>query len=175
MTKYLAPALTLVGVPAGLVMTGGDVQTVMTLSLAGWLAVAALFVRRWPLTVLIVSLSMVAAMRYSSLISSGWVWPATAALVVLVLAGRLRAAAVTAGSSLLLGVGWDGFVQLEHGPNWTLAHVGGEALWVAAVLAVATAYRNTQRWQAEVAHRLTQDQHERELDARRRRAEERVD
>jgi signal transduction histidine kinase len=174
MTRYLAPALTLVGVPAGLAMTGGDVDTVMTLSLAGWLGVAALFVRRWPLTVLVLSLSLVAAMRLAELTDSGWVWPATAALVVLVLAGRLRAAAITAGTGLLFGLGWDGFVQLEHGPDWALAHVGGETLWVAAALAVATAYRNTRRWQAEVAHRLTQDQHERELDARRRRAEERV-
>jgi signal transduction histidine kinase len=43
------------------------------------------------------------------------------------------------------------------------------------VLAAAQAYRNTRRWQSEVAARLAQDEHERELDARRRRAEERVD
>jgi len=46
---------------------------------------------------------------------------------------------------------------------------------MAALLAAATAYRNTVRWRDEVAHRLAQDEHEREIDARRRRAEERVE
>jgi signal transduction histidine kinase len=177
MTRHLgfaAPALTLVGVPAGLALTDGNVQTVMTLTLAVVLAATTLLVRRWPLTVLIVSVLTVAAMRGGSLIESGWVWPATAALVVLALAGRLRAAVIVSACALLYGFAWDGFVALDHGGDWTLAHVGGETLWVALALTAGTASRNTMRWQAEVARRLTQDEHERELDARRRRAEERV-
>ena len=177
MTRHIgfaAPALTLVGVPAGLALTGGNTQTVITLTLAVMLAVTTIFVRRWPLTVLIVSVLLVAALRGGSLVDSGWVWPATAALVVLALAGRLRSAVIVSAVTLFYGFAWDGFAAEDHGGSWTLAHVGGETLWVALALTAGTASRNTLRWQAEVARRLTQDEHERELDARRRRAEERV-
>ena len=90
------------------------------------------------------------------------------------LAVRTRAAVVAGACALAYGFVWDCFVDLDHGADWAAAHVGGEALWLAAVLAVAHAYRSTRRWQDEVAARLAQDDHERELDARRRRAEERV-
>ncbi|GAA0454407.1 two-component sensor histidine kinase [Paractinoplanes deccanensis] len=173
MNRYLVSALTLVGVPAGLAITGGNTQTVMSMTLAFWLAVLALFLRA-PRTVLIVSLLLVAGLRGAYLVGSGWVWPATAAFVAVVLAGHLRTAVAAGGVALAYGFAWDGFVVEEHGSTWTLAHVGGETLWLAAALAAATAYRSTVRWQAEVARRLAQDEHERELDARRRRAEERV-
>jgi signal transduction histidine kinase len=169
-----AAALTGIGVPFGLALTGGTLDAVITASLAVTLAGLALLLRRWPLTVLIVSVLTVAALRGADLIGAGWAWPATAAFAAVVLAGRLRAAIVVAAGTLIYGFQWDFFVDLEHGPDWALTHVGGEALWTAAVLAAAHAYRNTRRWQSEVAARLHQDQHERELDARRRRAEERV-
>ncbi|NMO53216.1 sensor histidine kinase [Actinoplanes sp. TBRC 11911] len=168
MTRFIAPALTLIGVPVGLVATGGNTQTVMTLSLAVWLAVLAFFVRRWPLTVAIISLLSVAAFRTADLIGSGWVWPATAAFVALALAGRLRAAIVTALVALTFGFAWDAFTALDHGPEWALVHVGGEKLWLVAVLAAGVAYRNNLRWRDELAHRLAED-------GRRRRAEERVE
>jgi signal transduction histidine kinase len=169
-----AAALTLIGVPFGLAISGGHTSGVMTGTLAVTLAALALLLRRWPLSVLIVSVLIVAAMRSADLIGSGWAWPATAAFAAVVLAGRLRAAVIVAACVLLYGFQWDFFVDLEHGPNWALTHVGGEALWIAAVLAAAHAYRSTRRWRAEVAARLVQDEHERELEARRRRAEERV-
>jgi signal transduction histidine kinase len=172
MTNLLAPLLTLVGVPAGVALTGGASEPVLLLPLAAWLAGLCLLLRRWPLTVLIVSLATVAAWRIAGLVTTGWVWPATAAFVVLVLAGRMQAAAVTGAVALLFGYAWDGFAD-QYG-DWTAAHVGAETLWLAAALAGAAALRNTRRWRAEVAHRLAQDAHERELDARRRRAEERV-
>ena len=71
--RYLAPVVTLVGVPTGLALTGGNVETALTLSLAVWLAMLALFLRRWPGTVLTVSLLTVAAWRIANLISTGWV------------------------------------------------------------------------------------------------------
>jgi signal transduction histidine kinase len=167
--------LTLVGVPAGLAITGGNITTVMTVTVGFWLAVFTLGLRRWPLSVVILSMLSVIAFRTSALTGSGWVWPATAGLVALTLSGRLRAAIITAGCGLAYGFGWDAFADVHHGVDWSLAHVGGETLWIAAVLAAATAYRNTLRWRTEVARRLEQDEHERELDARRRRAEERVE
>ncbi|WP_250033091.1 sensor histidine kinase [Paractinoplanes maris] len=175
MNRYLASAVTLVGVPAGLAITGGNGQTVMTLTLAFWLAVAAFFAPRFPRTVLVFSLATVAAMRGAGLVGSGWVWPASAAFVAVVLAGRLRFTLIAGGLALLYGANWDTFVLMtEHGADWTLAHVGGDALWLAALLAAATAFVSTRHWQHETALRLEQAQHERDLDARRRRAEERV-
>jgi signal transduction histidine kinase len=170
-----ASALTLVGVPAGLALTGGATQGVMAVSLGFWLAVFALFLGRFPVTVLVLSVLSVAALRSAELISSGWAWPATAAFVAVVLAGKMRTAVVVGALTLLFGANWDGFVDLDLTLNQTLTRIGGETLWLAAVLAAAQAYRNTRRWQSEVAARLAQDEHERELDARRRRAEERVD
>jgi signal transduction histidine kinase len=170
-----ASALTLVGVPAGLAVTGGNVDGVITMTLAFWLAVLALLLRRWPATVLTLSILVVAALRAAALIQSGWAWPATAAFVAVVLAGRLRTALVIGALTLFYGAVWDGFVDQDHTLDSALARIGGETLWLAAVLAAAQAYRSTRRWQGEVAARLTQDVHERELDARRRRAEERVD
>ena len=169
----LAAALTLVGVPAGLALTGGNLQGVMTASVAVWLALLMLLVRRWPLTVLIVSVLTVIAWRTSGLIGSGWAWPATAAFAALTLAGRLRTAVVAGAVTLTYGLLWDGVVE-QNTSDFVLGHVGGEALWLAAVLAAAQAYRSTRRWQDEVAARLQQSLHEQELDALRRRAEERV-
>jgi signal transduction histidine kinase len=162
-----AAVLTLIGVPAGLALTGGLGPAVLVSSLATALALMTLAVRRWPLAVLILAFSTVTAWRAAHLIEAGWLWPASAALVALVLAGRLRTAVIAAVLMLVYGANWDVFVD-PHAANWVLAHLGGEALWVAAVLAGATAYRNTLRWRAEVAHRFDDE-------TRRRRAEERVE
>nr|BFE68998.1 hypothetical protein GCM10020092_022990 [Actinoplanes digitatis] len=84
---WMAAALTLIGVPAGLALTGGNVQGVMTATLAFWLAMLMLLVGRWPLSVLIVSVLTVIAWRTSGLIGSGWAWLTTAAFAALALAG----------------------------------------------------------------------------------------
>ncbi|WP_212990237.1 sensor histidine kinase [Actinoplanes auranticolor] len=170
---WVAAALTLVGVPAGLAVTGGNLQDVMTATIGVWLAMLMLVVRRWPLTVLIVSVLTVVAWRSSDLIGSGWAWPATAAFAALALAGRLRTAVVAGALTLWYGLAWDAFVE-QYDSDRVLGQLGGEALWLAAVLAAASAYRSTRRWQDAVAARLEQSLHEQELQALRRRAEERV-
>ncbi|MDI6101323.1 sensor histidine kinase [Actinoplanes sp. NEAU-A12] len=169
-----AAALTLLGVPAGLALTRGDTRVVMTGTLAVALAGLVLLTRRWPLAVLLFTILTLTAWRISHLIEAGWLWPATAALVALVMEGRLWTAVSAAAVTLAWGLNWDIFVD-PHGPDWVLTRVGGEALWVAAALAAATAYRNTLRWRTEVAHRLAHDERQRELEAGRRRAEERVE
>ncbi|WP_238490526.1 sensor histidine kinase [Actinoplanes flavus] len=169
-----AAVLTLVGVPTGLALTGGLGETVLVGTLAVGLAGLTLAARRWPLAVLLLSFCTVAAWRVAELITVGWLWPATAALVALVLAGRSRTAIIAAALMLCWGLTWDAFVS-PHPADWVLAHLGGEALWVAAALAGASAYRNTLRWRAEMAHRITQDEQRRRLEAGRRRAEERVE
>ncbi|WP_203749341.1 sensor histidine kinase [Actinoplanes cyaneus] len=157
---YLGAAATLVGVPAGLAMTDANSQTVMTVSLATFLAGLVLAARRWPRSVLIISALTVSAWRCAELIGAGWVWPATAAAVATVLAGRVRTAVLTSGFVLTYGLLWD-FSTARHGTDWVFAHLGGEMLWVSAALAVAIAWRNNRRWQ--------------ELQLGRRRVEERVE
>ena len=171
---WTAAPLTLVGVPAGLAVTGGNLDPVMTASFAIGMALLMLLVRRWPLTVLIIGVGLTIAWHSSHLIGSGWAWPSTAAFVALTLAGRLRTAVVTGVCVIWYGLVWDGFVELESSSDRVLGLVGGEALWLAAALALALAYRNARRWQQEVAARLRQTLHEQELEALRRRAEERV-
>src|SRR5690349_538974 len=106
---WVAAALTLIGVPAGLAVTGGNLQGVMTATVAVWLALLMLLVRRLPLTVLIIAVLTVIAWRTSNLIGSGWAWPATAAFAALALAGRLRTAVVAGALTLTYGLVWDAF------------------------------------------------------------------
>ncbi|WP_043512724.1 MULTISPECIES: sensor histidine kinase [unclassified Actinoplanes] len=157
---YLGAAATLVGVPAGLAMTDGNKQSVMTVSLAVLLALLVLAARRLPRTTLVVSVLTVTAFHSAALTTAGWVWPATAALVLTVLAGRPRTAVVVASVLLSFGAGWDWAVT-RHGSGWVFAQVGGEMLWTGAVIAAALAWRNSVRW--------------RELEISRRRVEERVE
>ncbi|MEV0897536.1 sensor histidine kinase [Actinoplanes sp. NPDC049802] len=169
-----AAVLTLVGVPTGLALTGGLGETVLVGALAVSLAGLVLAARRWPLTVLVLCFCTVASWRVAGLIGAGWLWPATAALVALVLSGRLRTAIIASALMLFWGLNWDTFVH-PHSADWVLAQLGGETLWVAAALAGASAYRSTLRWRAETVHRIAQDEQRRELEAGRRRAEERVE
>ena len=171
---YTASALTLVGVPAGMAMTGGNVDGVFTGPLAVTLALLALGIRRRPRTVLVLSLVCVFAQRSAFLVEAGGVWPATAALVGAALAGRTRFAVVAGSLTLLFWTNWDATVA-GRPAEWVFAHSGGEALWLVAVIAGVTAYRNALGWRAEMAHRIAQDESQREIDARRRRAEERVE
>ncbi|MEV4636864.1 histidine kinase [Actinoplanes sp. NPDC049548] len=160
--------------PAGLALTGGSIDTVITGTLAWILALLALLLRRWPVAVLIVSVCTVAALRGAELVGAGWVWPATAAFIAVMLAGRIRTAVITGAVTLGYGFVWDYFVEgstFDH----AVGRVGGEVLWLAAALGLAHAYRSTRRWQDEAAARLRQSLEQQELEARRRRAEERVD
>ncbi|WP_436527345.1 sensor histidine kinase [Actinoplanes sp. HUAS TT8] len=157
---YIGAAATLLGVPAGLAMTGGNAQTVMTVSLAVFLAGLVFAARRWPRSVLILSVLTIAAWRPAHLIEAGWVWPATAALILTVLAGHVRTAVITGAAAMTWGLLWD-YGATQRSSDWVFAHWCGEALWVGAVLAAAITWRNNARWQ--------------ELELGRRRAEERVE
>jgi signal transduction histidine kinase len=162
--------LTLVTVPALTAALGGTVTAGGTLPLTVTLAVSLLWRRRWPVAVLALSAATVTAVRVGQLTDVGWIWPATAAYASAALAGRLGWAVGIGAVQLWFAYAWEGFVQT--GPS--LGAVGVEALWLAAVLAGATAYRNWRRWQEEVVVRLRQSVHELELEAARRQAEERL-
>ncbi|GAA2695753.1 two-component sensor histidine kinase [Actinoplanes palleronii] len=162
---YLAALATLLGVPAGLAMTGGDADTVMTVSLAVTMAGLVFAARRWPRTTLVMSVSIVGAWHTAHLIESGWVWPATAALVVVALTGHLRTAVITSVILLAFGVAWDGAVE-QHTSAWVFSRLGGEGLWLIAALAAAVAYRNTGRWRDELAQRVSQESLHRHVEER---------
>ncbi|MFC0531812.1 sensor histidine kinase [Phytohabitans kaempferiae] len=172
-TTAFAAAVTLVGIPAGVAVGGGTVTAAGVGALAPALAVAVLLARRWPLAALLVSWATVVAHRTAGLVEVGWVWPASAAFALAVVAGRAGWAYLVGAVGVAFAANWEWSVA-GHQPEWVAAHVGVEALWLAVVLAGATAYRDRRRWQEEAAARLRQAEHEREVDSARRRAEERV-
>ncbi|MFC3499804.1 sensor histidine kinase [Micromonospora krabiensis] len=171
-TALLAVA-TAAGVPAGVALAGGAVTVSGALPLAQTLAALVLLRSRWPLFTLLASVATVAAYRGAGLVEVGWVWPATVAFAATVLAGRIGGALAVGLGFLAYAANWEVTVG-GRDPEWIAGHVGGEALWLAVVLAAALAYRNRRRWQDEVAARLEQSRHEQELAAGRRRAEERL-
>ncbi|MGW5363393.1 sensor histidine kinase [Actinopolymorpha pittospori] len=166
-------AVTAVGVPTGVALTGGSVSVAGAVSLAQALTVLVLLRRRWPVLTLLASVAVVAAYRSASLVEVGWMWPATALYASTVMAGRAGWAAGIGVTYLAYAANWEATVA-GHNLESVASLVGSEALWLAFVLATATAYRNWRRWQDELAARIRQSAHEQELDARRRRAEERV-
>jgi signal transduction histidine kinase len=165
--------LTLVGVPTGIALTGGSVTLYGPLPLAETLAILVMLRRRWPVAALLASVAAVTAMRGADLVEVGWVWPATVLFAHAVMIGRIGWAVGTGAVVLAYAASWE-WAVLGHSPAPVVGRVGGEALWLALAVAIGVAYRNRRGWQEELAARLSQSAHERELDARRRRAEERV-
>ncbi|GGM24976.1 hypothetical protein GCM10011608_07260 [Micromonospora sonchi] len=169
----LLAAATAVGVPAGVALAGGRVTVAGALALAQTLAALLLLRTRWPVGTLLASVATVAAYRAAGLVDVGWIWPATVAFAGAVLAGRVGWALATGVSALAFATSWEANVA-GRAPESVAVAVGGEALWLAVVVAAALAYANRRRWQDEVAARVRQARHEQELAAGRRRAEERV-
>jgi signal transduction histidine kinase len=168
--------VTTVGVLTGTVLAGGEVSYAGAVPLAAFLGLALLARRRWPLTVLLVSVQAVIAFRSSGLTEVGWVWPVSAAYFTVV-AGERRAGlwwAVGVGLvELAFAASWD-WAVVGGDPGRALAGVAAEGLWLAVVLAAAIASRNWYRWRAALAAGLRRLEYERELESRRRGAEERL-
>jgi signal transduction histidine kinase len=165
--------LTLVGVPTGIALTGGSVTLYGALPLAETLAVLVVLRRRRPVAALLAGAAAVTAMRGAGLVEVGWIWPATVLFAHTVMVGRIGWALGTGTVVLFYAAGWE-WAVLGHSPDLVVGRVGGEVLWLALVVAIGVAYRNGRGWKEELAARVRQSAHERELDARRRRAEERV-
>jgi signal transduction histidine kinase len=169
-TAILAGATAII-VPIGFALT--SVRQVATLPLAWVLAGLILLRNRWPVFALLASIANIAALHSSGMVDTGWIWPATVVYASAVLAGRAGWAVGIGVTYLTYAANWELYVA-GHDLYLVIGRIGGEALWLGVVLAAAAAYRNRQRWQYEVAARLTQSLHERELETSRRRAEERV-
>ncbi|GLW56138.1 sensor histidine kinase [Kitasatospora phosalacinea] len=157
----------------------GRLDAAGTLPLAVWLGALLLARRRWPLTVLLLGVQAVVVFRTAGLTDVGWVWPVSAAYATLAADDRpgrpgLPWAAGVGLAELAFAGAW------ETGPGGAaprevLGSLGAEALWLAVLLAAATAYRNRLRWRAELDERLLHAARERDLEAGRRIAEARLD
>ncbi|MDX2290972.1 MULTISPECIES: sensor histidine kinase [Streptomyces] len=174
----LLAAVTFVSVLAGTARFGGRLDAAGALPLALWLGLLLLVRRRWPLAVLLLSVQAVVVFRTSGLTDIGWVWPVSAAYACLAADDRpgrpgLPRAAAVGVTALLLAAGWE--LPTAGSPREALGSLGAEALWLALLLATATAYRNRLRWRAELDARLLRAARERDLEAGRRIAEARLE
>lgn len=149
------------------------------LPLALWLGLLLLVRRRWPLAVLLLSVQAVAVFRTSGLTEAGWVWPVSAAYATLAADDRpgrpgLPWAVGVGLAELSFAASWETTVDGAP-PREVLSSLGVEALWLAVLLAAATAYRNRLRWRTELDERLARTMRERTLEASRRIAEARLE
>ncbi|MFF6773060.1 sensor histidine kinase [Streptomyces sp. NPDC012637] len=175
----LLAAGTAVAVLAGTAWLGGRPDAAGALPLALWLGLLLPARRRLPLAVLLLSVQAVAVFRVSGLTDVGWVWPASAAYAGLAADDRpgrpgLPWAAGVGLAELALAATWETTAG-DATPREILVPLGAEALWLAVLLAAATAYRNRLRWRAELDERLLRAARERDLEAGRRIAEARLE
>ncbi|MFF7457132.1 sensor histidine kinase [Kitasatospora sp. NPDC008115] len=179
LADWLLAAATTVAVLAGTARLGGRLDLAGALPLALWLGLLLPARRRWPLAVLLLSAQAVIVFRTSALTDTGWVWPLSAAYATLAAADRPGRPGLPWAAGL-------GLAQLAFAATWettvdgatareALGSLGAEALWLAALLAAATAHRNRLRWRAELDERLLRTARERETEAGRRIAEARLD
>lgn len=175
----LLAAGTVIAVLAVTVRLGGRLDAAGTLPLALWLGALLLIRRHRPFVVLLLSVQAVVVFRTAGLTDAGWVWPASAAYATLAADDRpgrpgLSWAAGAGLAELAFAAAWEtsagGATARE-----ALGLLGPEALWLAVLLAAATAHRNRLRWRAELDERLLRAARERDLEAGRRIAEARLD
>ncbi|MFC8894660.1 sensor histidine kinase [Streptomyces cinereoruber] len=170
---------TAVAVLANTARLGGRLEAAGALSLSLWLGLLLLGRCRWPLAVLLLSVQAVIVFRTSGLTDVGWVWPVSVAYATLAADDRpgrpgLPWAAGVGLAELAFAATWETAVGGAT-PREALVSLGAEALWLAVLLAAATAYRNRLRWRAELDERLLRVAWERDLEAGRRIAEARLD
>ncbi|GAB3139854.1 hypothetical protein GCM10027290_09750 [Micromonospora sonneratiae] len=171
--------LTSIGVLAGTVLFGGQVDYGSTVPVAASLGLLLLLRRRWPVRVLLASVVVVVGFRGAGLTEVGWVWPASMAYFTVAAGDRQPRHGMVWAAGIGLVELW--FAATWRGPDagddpqLALALVGAETLWLAVVLAAAAAYRNWRRWRAELAAGLRRLEYERELESSRRSAEERLE
>ncbi|MGI5181442.1 sensor histidine kinase [Dactylosporangium sp. CA-152071] len=102
---------------------------------------------RWPITGLVTGICSVVAMRVAELTTGGWLWPVTLLYVSATLAPKPRLRVVVAIGAVHAVTAFNlEWTVLQHGAVRTLQHVGPDALWLTAALAVTVAAGSWQRW-----------------------------
>lgn len=143
--------LTTIGLCTGLAAVGAPLGWEGPVSLALFLGGVLLVRRRWPITVLLLSAAAVIAYQGAGLFEGGWIWPLSPALFSAATLASFPAASAIGAVVLAYGTA----VQWA-GPSAALARGGVELLWLALLLAGASAWRQYRRWQEEHDARLVQ-------------------
>ncbi|WP_138758720.1 sensor histidine kinase [Modestobacter altitudinis] len=135
-----------------------------------------LVARRAPVPALYASIALLYGFYWTGYSAVGLILPLAPAFFVVAQAGRLRLGAVVGGAGLALSVV---FRLMSDGENekagLILGYDGAISLaLLAAVLALGDAVRSRRGWQAELDQRLLLAAHEREAEAQRRVADERL-
>ncbi|MEV4974654.1 histidine kinase [Streptomyces scopuliridis] len=170
LTDLAVAVVTALGVLASTALLGGRLDQAGVTPLALQLGLVLPLRRRWPVTVLLLSVQAVIVFRGAGVTNVGWVWPATPAYATLAADDRpgrpgLPWAIAIGAVELGFAASWES--AAGESPQTVLGSAGAEALWLAAVLAAA-AYRNTRRWRGELAAGMRHDTQEKEREASRR-------
>ncbi|MFD1938561.1 sensor histidine kinase [Nonomuraea mangrovi] len=157
-------ALTLVFFVAVALATGVHSPWRGTIPLALLLGVLLLVRRRWPMTVLLLSIGGIFVYHLTGHWSpAGWIWPAAVAYFTAATTPRVRWVAAI-GLAQLVYSAVDFRVVLDSNPTRYLFHVAGEGLLLAILIAAGLTYAAAIRWREQL----------RGTDSRARAAEERL-
>ncbi|MFF9475640.1 sensor histidine kinase [Streptomyces roseolus] len=188
--RVAAAAVTAVAVVTAEALAGEGPLLVGAVPYGLGLAVLVLVAGRWPRAALLASVQTVIAFRAAGMSDVGWLWPASAAYFLVAAgdgavsdgSGKRRGALPRRGPALAVAVG---VLQVVFAANWeryvagldgreVVAELGAETLWLALVLAAATAWRNGRNWRREEAAGRARAARERAAEARRRAEAERL-
>ncbi|HUR05361.1 MAG TPA: sensor histidine kinase [Nonomuraea sp.] len=131
--------------------------------LALFLGALLLFRRRWPMTLLILSIGAIFVYRFNSHFVGGWIWPASAAYFSAACTQRVRWVAVIGVAQLVYATA-DFWWVLQKNTGRFVIHIAGEGLLLAALIGAGLSYAAVMRWREQL----------RETDSRARAAEERL-
>ncbi|MFD8527096.1 hypothetical protein ACFV0L_06755 [Streptosporangium canum] len=138
-------ALTVVFFVAIALATGVRSPWSAAIPLALFLGVLLLVRRRWPMTVLLLSIAAIFAYHLVSWSPPGWIWPASAAYFTAAATSRVRWVAVIGVAQLLYSAIDARWVIDRNMPHY-LTHTLGEGLLLAALLGMGLAYAASVRW-----------------------------
>ncbi|MGW5686010.1 sensor histidine kinase [Nonomuraea sp. NPDC003754] len=163
-TDITLAAFTLVFFVAVALATGVHSPWQGTIPLALLLGALLLVRRRWPMTVLLLSIGGIFAYHLTGHWSpAGWIWPAAVAYFTAATTPRVRWVAAI-GLAQLVYSAVDFRSVLDTNPTRYLIHVAGEGLLLAILIAAGLTYTAAMRWRERL----------RETDSRARAAEERL-
>jgi signal transduction histidine kinase len=163
-TDVALAAVTLVFFVAVALATGVHSPWRGTIPLALLLGALLLVRRRWPMTVLLLSIGGIFVYHLTGGESpAGWIWPAAVAYFTAATTPRVRWVAVI-GLAQLAYSAVDFRWVLDRNPTRYVLHVAGEGLLLVVLIAAGLTYAAVMRWRERL----------RETDSRARAAEERL-
>ena len=135
-----------------------------------------LFARRAPVSALFLSIVLLYGYYLTGYAAVGLILPLAPAFFTVAEAGRARLGAVVGGVALVLSITYRLLGgERDQEPGVIIGYDGALSLaLLAAVLALGDAVRSRRGWQAELDQRLLLAAHEREAEAQRRVADERL-